>query len=357
MIDLARITRKAARECVAGAAVASVLVIGLLTPTHPQQSYPNRSVQIIVPYAAGGIADAGMRILADRLSAELKQPFVVENRPGAGGIGAAKAGASAAPDGYTLLTTGNNNAISASLFRTLPYNILTDFASTSTTSFFDLLIVTRAESALKSVADVVKAAKANPGRLNIATINPGSTQNLAPELFRSAAAINATIVPFRTSPDMATAVLRGDVDVAFEFYAAMQGLINDKKVRVLASTGPQRTSYLPDAPTVRESGIKDFEVVSWNGISVPTATPRPVIEILTRAINEVLPRPQVQEKAAKLGMGMRASTPEAMTERMKSDIAKWAAVIDKAGIPKHEQRGIRPSSPAMTTLKRRARSN
>jgi tripartite-type tricarboxylate transporter receptor subunit TctC len=135
---------------------------------------------------------------------------------------------------------------------------------------------------------------------------------------------------------MATALLRGDVDVAFEFYAAMQGLINDKKVRVLASTGPQRTSYLSDVPTVQESGIKDFEVVSWNGISVPAATPRPVIEVLTRAINEVLPRREVQEKAARLGMEMRASTPEAMTERMKSDIAKWAAVIEKAGIPKHE---------------------
>jgi tripartite-type tricarboxylate transporter receptor subunit TctC len=336
MIDLARIARKASRECVAGAAVASVLVIGLLTPTHPQQSYPNRSVQIIVPYAAGGIADAGMRILADRLSAELKQPFVVENRPGAGGIVAAKAGASAAPDGYTLLTTGNNNAISASLFRTLPYNILTDFASTSTTSFFDLLIVTRAESALKSVADVVKAAKANPGRLNIATINPGSTQNLAAELFRSAAAINATIVPFRTSPDMATAVLRGDVDVAFEFYAAMHGAIDDGKVRPLASTGPQRTAYLPDISTVAESGIPDYEVTSWNGISVPAATPKEIVEILTRAINQVLPARDVQEKASKLGMEMRGSTPEAMTQRMRSDIARWAAVIEKAGIPKHD---------------------
>src|SRR5437588_3798782 len=120
---------------VAGTSDASALAIGLLTPAHPQQPYPNRSVQIIVPYAAGGIADAGMRILADKLTAELKQPFVVENRPGAGGIIAAKAGASAAADGYTLLMTGNNNAISASLFRTLPYDILTDFASTSTTSF------------------------------------------------------------------------------------------------------------------------------------------------------------------------------------------------------------------------------
>src|SRR5712691_10247592 len=234
-----------------GASIAGTLIsaIGMSGTAGAQSDYPTRPVQLIVPYGAGGVADTGMRILANNLSGRLKQPFVVENRPGAGGIVAAKAGATAAPDGYTVLMTGNNNAISASLFKSLPYNILADFASTSTTSFFDLLILTRAGSPLKSVQDVVKMARANPGRLNIATINPGSTQNLAAELFRSATGINVTIVPFRTSPDMATALLRGDVDIAFEFYAAMQGLIADKKAVALASTGPKRTSYLPDVPT------------------------------------------------------------------------------------------------------------
>jgi tripartite-type tricarboxylate transporter receptor subunit TctC len=293
-------------------------------------------VQLIVPYGAGGIADVGMRILADRLAGRLKQQFVVENRPGAGGIVAAKAGAAAAPDGYTVLMTGNNNAISAALFRSLPYNILSDFASTSTVSFFDLLIVARAGSPLKSVQDLIATARARPGKLNIGTINPGSTQNLAAELFKSTADIKATIIPFRTSPDMAAALLRGDLDVAFEFYAAIQGQIADNKVVALASTGPRRTPYLPAVPTVQESGIKDFEVASWNGISVPAATPAAVIRVLTQAINDVLPNPDVQEKASKLGMEMRGSTPEAMTARMKSDIAKWQAVIEKAGIPKHD---------------------
>jgi tripartite-type tricarboxylate transporter receptor subunit TctC len=321
-----------------GARIAGTLLsaLAMIATASAQSDYPNRPVQLIVPYGAGGVADTGMRILADNLTGRLKQSFVVENRPGAGGIVAAKAGASAAPDGYTVLMTGNNNAISASLFKSLPYNILTDFASTSTASFFDLLIVTSAGSPLKSVQDVAKMARANPGRLNIATTNPGSTQNLAAELFRSATGIKVTIVPFRTSPDMATALLRGDVAIAFEFYAAMQGLIDDKKVVALASTGLKRTSYLPAVPTVQESGIKDFEVVSWNGISVPAATPQAVVQVLTRAINEVLPSPGVQEKSRKLGMEMRGSTPDAMTERMKSDIAKWAAVIEKAGIPKHD---------------------
>jgi tripartite-type tricarboxylate transporter receptor subunit TctC len=282
---------------------------------------------------AGGVAD--WHAHPDGAADGCSKAFVVENRPGGGIVGWRRqrlggAGQLHPADDRQL------HAISAGLFKALPYDILTDFAPTSTVSFFDLLIVTRAGSPLASAQDIVKAARTDPGRLNVSTTNPGSTQNLAAELFRSVTGIAVTIVPFRTSPDMATALLRGDVDVAFEFYAAMQGLINDNKVRVLASTGPQRTSYLSDVPTVQESGIKDFEVVSWNGISVPAATPKPVIEVLTRAINGVLPRPEVREKAAKLGMEMRASTPEAMTERMKTDIAKWAAVIDKAGIPKHE---------------------
>ena len=165
---------------------------------------------------------------------------------------------------------------------------------------------------------------------------PGSTQNLAAELFRSTADIKITIVPFRTSPDMATALLRGDVDIAFEFYAAIQGQIADGKVVALASTGPKRTAYLPAVPTVQEGGIQGYEVASWNGISVPAATPKPVIQVLTRAINDVLPDPGVQEKAKKLGMEMRGSTPEEMTARLRGDIAKWTAVIEKAGIPKRD---------------------
>jgi tripartite-type tricarboxylate transporter receptor subunit TctC len=289
-----------------------------------------------VPYGPGGVADVGMRIIAEKLSIRLKQQVVVENRPGAGGIIAAKAGAIAQPDGYSVLMTGNNNTIAVALFKTLPYDILKDFKSTSTTSFFDLLLLTRTESPLNSLQDVIKAAKANPGKLNVGTINPGSTQNLAAELFKSVADVQITIVPFRASADMATAVLRGDVDLAFEFFAAAHGLIADKKVRVLVSTGPKRTPYLPDIPTAQESGLKDFEVVSWNGISVPTATPQPVVDTLVKAINDVLPLSDVQEKSQKLGMDMRGSTPAEMDKRMKDDIVKWSSVIEKAGIPKRD---------------------
>jgi tripartite-type tricarboxylate transporter receptor subunit TctC len=320
-----------------GAGIAgALLAVALSATANAQSNYPSRPIQLIVPYGAGGVADVGMRILADKLSGPLKQQVVVENRPGAGGIVAAKAVATAAPDGYNVLMTGNNNAISVALFKSLPYDILNDFASTSTVSFFDLLVVTKAGSPLKSMQDIIKAAKANPGKLNIGTINPGSTQNLAAELFRSTTDIKVTIVPFRTSADMHTALLRGDIDLMFEFFTAAHGLIADNKIVALASTGPKRSAYLPDVPTAQESGIKGFEVLSWNGISVPAKTPKDVVQVLTKAINQVLPSPDVQEKAKKLGMDMHGSTPDEMTARMKADIAKWAAVIEKAGIPKRE---------------------
>jgi tripartite-type tricarboxylate transporter receptor subunit TctC len=325
-----------------GPAIAMMFLTGFLAGAASprlalaQNDYPTRPVSLIVPYAAGGVADVAMRMLGDKLSTRLGQQFVIENRPGAGGIVAAQAAASAPGDGYTLLMTGNNTAIAAALFKSLPYNVLTDFASISTAAFFDLLVVTRAGSPLHSVNDVIAAARANPGKLNIGTINPGSTQNLAAELFTSTAEIKAAIVPFRTSPDMAGALLRGDIDVAFEFYAAVNGLLADNKLIAIASAGPSRTAYLPQVPTVIESGLKDYEVTSWNGLSAPAATPARIITILDQAMKEVMPSADIQTRSAEMGMAMRWSTPGEMTARMKADMSKWSAVIEKAGIAKRD---------------------
>ena len=327
---------RAVGAIVAAVTAIAVFAVWALSFAQAENDYPTRPVTLIVPYAAGGVADVGMRIIADKLSNKFGQQFVVENRPGAGGVVAAQAGASAPADGYTLLMTGNNTAIAAALFKSLPYDVLTDFASVSTAAFFDLLIVTRAASPLKSVQDIVEAARKNPGKLNIGTINPGSTQNLAAELFVNTAGIKAAIVPFRASPDMAGAVLRGDIDVAFEFYAAISGLLADRKLTALASAGLQRTAYLPDVPTVIESGLKDFEVTSWNGLSVPAATRPRIIAMLNDAMKDVIPMPEVQDRAKQMGMAMRWSTPQDMTARMKADIGKWSAVIEKAGITKRD---------------------
>lgn len=328
-------------------AIAATLMAGLLAagtslagvgapPAAAQSGYPNHPVMVIVPYAPGGVADVGMRIVGEKLSDLLKQQFVIENRPGAGGIVAAEAGAAAAADGYTLLMTGNNNAIAEALFKKLPYNILSDFASVSTAAFFDLLIVTRAGSPLTSVQDVIAAAKAHPGKLNIGTIVAGSTQNLGAELFTTVAGIKATIVTFRTSAEMAGALMRGDIDLEFEFYAAIQGLLASNKLVALASAGAQRTAYLPNVPTAAESGLKDYEVTSWNGLAVPAKTPKAVIATLNAAMKEVIPDADIQNKANQMGMQMRWSTPQAMTARMQADIAKWSSVIAKAGIAKRD---------------------
>jgi len=319
-------------------AMAATLFAGAASPrvAQAQNDYPSRPISLIVPYAAGGVADVAMRLLGDKLSARLGQQLVIENRPGAGGIVAAQAAAAATADGYTLLMTGNNTAIAAALFKTLPYNVLTDFASISTAAFFDLLVVTRAASPLHSVGDVIAAARANPGKLNIGTINPGSTQNLAAELFTNTADIKAAIVPFRTSPDMAGALLRGDIDVAFEFYAAAHGLLADNKLVALASAGASRTAYLPQVPTVIESGLTNYEVTSWNGLSAPAATPARIIATLTQAVKDVIPSADIQTRAAEMGMAMRSSTPDEMTARLKADMSKWSAVIEKAGIAKRD---------------------
>jgi tripartite-type tricarboxylate transporter receptor subunit TctC len=317
--------------------IASALLVTLAAaPASAQSGYPNRPIQLIVPYGAGGVADVGMRLMAEKLSIRLKQNVVIENRPGAAGIVAAKAVATSTPDGYNVLMTGNNNAIAVALFKSLPYDILKDFKSTSTVSFFDLLIIVKDGSPIRSLMDIVKAAKEKPGKLNIGTINPGSTQNLAAELFKSVNDIQVQIVPFRTSADMATALLRGDIDVMFEFFTAAHGLLVDKKVVALASTGPKRSAYLPDVPTAKEAGLNDFEVLSWNGISVPAATPQAVIDTLVQGINDVLPDPSIQEKSKGLGMDMHGTKPAEMDQRMKDDIVKWSSVIEKAGIPKRD---------------------
>ncbi len=314
-----------------------VVIVGAVVGMHAapacaQSSYPDRPVRIIVPYGPGGVADVTTRIVGQRLSERLGQQFVVENRPGAGGIAAAQAGLAAAPDGYTLTMTGNNNAISMSLFKALPYDPLRDFAPISTMAFFDMLIATKAGSPLKTVADVIAAVRANPERFNFGTVAPGSTQNLAVELFKIATGIKASVVIYRTTPELMSGVLRGDVDVTFDYYAALQGAIIDRQITVIASAGAERTPWLPDIPTVKESGLADYEVTSWNGISGPAGLPNAVVAVLNREINDALQQPDVQAKTRQFGIVGRGSTPQEMQARLKADIDKWAAVIEKAGV-------------------------
>jgi tripartite-type tricarboxylate transporter receptor subunit TctC len=240
-------------------------------PAAAQAGYPNRPVRVLVPYGPGGVADTTVRLLAQKLQEKLGQQFVIENRPGAGGVIAAKAGATAPPDGYTLTLTGNGTAISKSLFKSLPYDVLKDFKSISVMAWLDLHIATKADGPLKTISDIVAAAKKDPGKLNFGTIAPGSTQHLSAELFRLTGDIKATMVTFRTTPDLITAIMRGDIDVGFDYLAAFRAALSGGQLRAVASTGEKRSPSTPDVPTVSESGMKDFVVTSWNAVSAPAA--------------------------------------------------------------------------------------
>jgi tripartite-type tricarboxylate transporter receptor subunit TctC len=297
-----------------------------------QPGYPNRPVRILVPYGPGGVADTTVRLLAQKLNERLRQPFVIENRPGAGGIHASQAGATAPPDGYTLTLTGNGTAISKSLFKSLPYDVLRDFSSVSVMAWLDLTIATKADGPLKTVKDIVEAAKKNPGKLNFGTIAPGSTQHLSAELFRLTGGLKVAIVTFRTTPDLITALLRGDVDVGFDYLAGFRAQLNDQQLRAVASTGEKRSPSTPDVPTVTESGMPDYVVTSWNAVSAPAGTPDEIVRFLSKEINEALKSPDIQAKALQFGLDARGTTPEEMQARMRADIEKWGAVIEKAGL-------------------------
>jgi tripartite-type tricarboxylate transporter receptor subunit TctC len=310
------------------------LVVAATAPARAEPGYPNRPVRILVPYGPGGVADTTVRLLAQKLNERLGQPFVIENRPGAGGILSSKAGASAAPDGYTLTLTGNGTAISKSLFKSLPYDVLRDFKSVSVMAWLDLTIATKADGPLKTVSDIVAAAKKDPGKLNFGTIAPGSTQHLSAELFRLTGDLKVTMVTFRTTPDLVTALLRGDVDVGFDYLAGFRSQMNDQMLRAVASTGEKRSPSTPDVPTVKESGIPDYVVTSWNAVSAPAGTPDEIVQFLSKEINEALKSPDIQAKALQFGLDARGTTPEEMQARMRADIEKWGAVIEKAGLEK-----------------------
>jgi tripartite-type tricarboxylate transporter receptor subunit TctC len=303
----------------------------MLAAAQAQPSYPDRPIRIVIGFGPGGLADITMRLLGQRLTELTGQQVVIENRPSAGGIVAASAVTSARPDGYTLFVLSSGIAISRSLIKTMPFDPVADFAPISTVAYFDLLILTQAQSPLRSVNDVIAAARANPGRFNVGTINPGSTQNLSAELLKAATGVNMTIVPYRSTPEVLTALLRDDVHIMIESYAALKAPIDDGRVRPIAATGETRSPMLPNVPTLRESGV-GAEVVGWNALVAPAQTPRPIVELLNRHVTTIVAQPDFRQRLIELGTEARASTPEELGARLSADIDKWAAVIKQAGI-------------------------
>jgi tripartite-type tricarboxylate transporter receptor subunit TctC len=317
-------------------AALTALVSGVLVVSQHRAcaaaNYPDKAVRIVLPFAAGGVADITARIIAEKLGDRLGQRFYVENQPGAGGIAAARTVISSPPDGHTLALLSNGTAISVSLFKKLPFDPIRDFEPVSSLGFFDFVFCTGAGSEFKTLGDFIVAAKAKPGALNVGTINVGSTQNLSAELFKTAAGIDFTIIPFRATPEAQISLMQGDIALLIDSYSAMKGNLADKKFRALASSGAARSEATPEIATLRESGVAGYDVVSWNALFAPAGTPAEIVKTLNSALQDILADADVKRKLVELGIEAKASTPQEISNRLRSDIDKWRDVIEKAGI-------------------------
>jgi tripartite-type tricarboxylate transporter receptor subunit TctC len=307
-------------------------LLAALPLTQAQAKWPERPIKIVLPFGPGGVADVTARILATKLTDKFGQQVLIENMPGPGGINAARSVINSPPDGYTMAYVTNGTSISVAAFNKLPFDPVKDLQMVSMAGTFDLVIAVDANSEYKTLGDFIKAAKANPGKLNVGTTLLGGTQNLGAELFKSLAGLNIQIVVYKTSPDIVVAMLRNDVQMMIDFPPAVQGQVNDGKVRILASSGPKRSQFTPKVPTVDEAGVKGYEVISWNGVGVPKGTPQAVIDTMNKAMREALATPELKAQYEKVGVEARGSTPAELTARLTADIKKWNDVIDKAGI-------------------------
>lgn len=308
----------------AGAGLTAPLRNGLA-----QAAFPSQPIRVIVPFGPGGLADISMRLVGQKLGERLGHPVIVDNRPGAGGVVGATSTLGAPRDGHTLILFTNGTAIGKSLFK-LSYDPEKDFTPISTLAYFDLILLTRKNGGIPDLSALLAAGKTR--RLTLGTINPGSTQHLSGELFKSVAKLNADLVPYRSTSEVLTALMRGDVDVAFESYAALKGAVDAGQVTVIAATGPKRSPWLPRVPTVREAGLPDYEVTGWNALYAPAGVPEAAIRALNRHMHEVLDLPEVRQRLLALGTDPKASTPTELAGVFHRDTMKWASVIRQAGL-------------------------
>ena len=297
-----------------------------------QGAFPERPITLVVPFGPGGIADLTARTVAQAMSATLRQPIVVDNKPSAGSIVGSTGVAQAAPDGYTLLLMSNANAVSASLFKKLPFDVQKDFAPVGMLGLFDLALFVNADSRFKTVAELVADAKARPGKLTIGTIAVGSTQHLSAELFKARTGIDVLIVPYKSSPALLTALRAGEIDAAFEILGPMLPQLQAKAVRALAVTSDQRFEALPAVPTMMQAGVPNYGVASWNALAAPARTPQAVIDRLNAAANEALKSPAVKDKLLALGVRPQGGTPQQLGTLLAREIAHWREVIRAARI-------------------------
>jgi tripartite-type tricarboxylate transporter receptor subunit TctC len=309
----------------------AAFALSLIQPAAAQE-YPSRPVRLIVPFGAGGPADVYARVIAQHLAEALKQPFIVEDRPGAGSIIGTEAVAKSAPDGYTLLVMSNTHTTNESLIPNKPFQLMRDFVPVATLNYSDLIMVVHPSVPAKDLKEFIALAKSKPGELNYASSGAGTPYHMAGELFKAMSGTNIVHVPHKASGEARNAVIGGHVQMMFDAVTTMTQNVAAGQVRALGTTGTKRSALTPNIPTVAEAGVPGYEATIWLGIMAPAGTPKQVVEKLNAEINKVINRPDVKEAWAKQGAVPMVMTPAEFDKYLREDIEKWAKVVKASGI-------------------------
>jgi tripartite-type tricarboxylate transporter receptor subunit TctC len=300
----------------------------LLAPSLAQD-YPSRPVRVIVPFGAGGPADVTARQIGSILQESFGQPFVVENRTGAGGVIGTLEAAKSPPDGYTLLMMSNTQTANESLVPQRKYELMRDLAPIAPVNYSDLVIVVHPTVAAKTLQGFIALAKTQPGKLNYASSGQGTPYHMAGELFKTMAGIDLVHVPYRNSGEARSGVIGGQVQMMIDAVPAMAPNIAENQVRALATTGKTRSTVLADVPTASEAGVPGYDATIWLGLMAPAGTPKPVIDKLNAAVNAAVKRPDIVKLWSQQGAIPMSMTPEEFDKFLRGDIVKWAEVVKK----------------------------
>jgi tripartite-type tricarboxylate transporter receptor subunit TctC len=311
------------------AAAALVLVFSAVCVS--AQNYPSHPVKVVVPYAVGGPADIYGRFIAAKLQEALGQPFVIEDRPGGGSIVGTDAVAKAPPDGYTLLVMSNTHTVNETLIPKKPFDLMRDFAPITGVNSSDLLMVIHPSVPASNLKEFIALAKSRPGALNYASSGPGTPYHMAGELFKAMAGVDIVHVPHKGSDQARTAVLGGQVQMMFDAITTMTGQVHAGKVKALGTTGQQRSTVLPEVPTLAQAGVPGYEATIWLGLMAPAGTPRPVLEKLNAAVNRIINSPDVKQTWAKQGAVPMGMSIEEFDKFLREEIVKWAKVVKLSG--------------------------
>jgi tripartite-type tricarboxylate transporter receptor subunit TctC len=295
------------------------------------QDYPTRPVKIIVPFGVGGPADLYARVVAQHLSEQLKQPFIVEPRPGAGSIIGTDAAAKSPPDGYTLLMMSNTHTTNESLVPNKPFQLMRDFVAVAPVNNSDLVLVLHPSVPANTLQEFIALAKSKPGELNYASSGPGTPYHMAGELFKAMSGTNIEHVPHKTSGDARNNVLGGHLQMMIDAITTMAPYVQAGRVRALGTTGRSRSGVLPDVPTVAEAGVPGYDATIWLGIMAPANTPKPIVDKLNGEINKMLARADIKEMWEKQGAEPMAMSPAEFDKYLRADIEKWAHVVKVSG--------------------------